>query len=276
MKDQKTNPKFSIVIPTLDEEVCLPLLLKDLAAQSWTDFEVIHVDGGSKDKTLEKAKKWESKLNLRTISHDVKNVSAQRNRGASEATGDWIIFMDADNRLPSYFLLGIEYRIEYAAQHPKKHFDVFTTLLHLNKDDIKDPKSRTSANFINVFLRTTGKTEKPMVLGSMIGIRKEIFRNIKFNEKSKVSEDSIFVKDCIKSGWEYVVLTSPTYAYSMRRVKSNGMIKTATSGFIMNLRYSIGDDFSENDYGYEMLGGSSYKKSKRQDDDDEDDFDDED
>lgn len=270
MKDQKKNPRFSIIIPTLDEEVCLPLLLQDLAAQSWANFEVIHVDGGSSDKTLQKAKEWEDKLKLKSISHDVKSVSAQRNRGASEASGDWIIFMDADNRLPSYFLLGIEYRIEYAAQHPKKHFDVFTTLLHLNKDDIKDSKSRTSANFINVFLRTTGKTEKPMVLGSMIGIRKEIFRKIKFNEKSKVSEDSIFVKDCIRAGWEYLVLTSPTYAYSMRRVKSNGMIKTATSGFIMNLRYTIGDDFSENDYGYEMLGGGSYKASNDFDDDDDD------
>ena len=271
MNDKKTKPRFSIVIPTLDEEVRLPLLLQDLALQTWTDFEVIHVDGGSKDKTLEKAKEWEDRLNLRTISHDVKSVSAQRNRGASEAKGDWIVFMDADNRLPVYFLLGIEYRLEYATWHPKKHFDVFTTLLHLNKDDIKDPKSRTSANFINVFLRTTGKTEKPMVLGSMIGIRREIFRKIKFNEKSKVSEDSIFVKDCIKAGWEYVVLTSPTYAYSMRRVKSNGMIKTAASGFIMNLRYSIGDDFSENDYGYEMLGGGSYKLDNDCDDDLEDD-----
>jgi len=258
MNDKKTNPKFSIIIPTLDEEVCLPLLLQDLALQTWADFEVIHVDGGSKDKTLEKAKEWEGRLNLRTIQHDVKSVSAQRNRGAREAKGDWIIFMDADNRLPTYFLLGIEYRIEYAVAHPKKHFDVFTTLLHLNQDDIKDSKSRTSANFINVFLRTTGKTEKPMVLGAMIGIRREIFKKIKFNEKSRVSEDSIFVKDCIRAGWEYIVLTSPTYAYSMRRVKSNGMIKTATSGFIMNLRYSMGDDFSDTDCGYEMLGGSAY------------------
>lgn len=273
MNEKKMNPRFSIVIPTLDEEICLPQLLKDLSLQSWTDFEVIHVDGGSKDKTLEKAKVWEGKLNLRTISHDVKNVSAQRNCGATEAKGDWIIFMDADNRVPSYFLLGIEYKIELAARHPKKNFDVFTTLLHLNDEDKKDSKSRTSANFINVFLRTTGKTEKPMVLGAMIGIRKQIFKKIKFNEKSKVSEDSIFVKDCIRAGWEYVVLTSPTYAYSMRRVKSNGMIKTATSGFIMNLRYSIGDDFSENDYGYEMLGGSSYKMDEYDDDDEEDEID---
>ena len=257
MKNDK-RPFFSIVIPTLDEEVCLPQLLKDLSRQSWTDFEVIHVDGGSSDSTLEKAKKWQDRLNLKSLSHDVKNVSAQRNRGASEARGDWIIFMDADNRLPSYFLVGIRYRIEYAERKPSRQFDVFTTLIRLSDKDKKVAKNRTSANFINLFLRTTGKTEKPMVLGAMIGIRREIFENIKFNVKSKVSEDSIFVKDCIAAGWEYVVLTNPTYAYSMRRVSSNGMLKTATSGFIMNLRYSIGDDFSDSDYGYKMLGGSSY------------------
>lgn len=257
MKNDK-KPFFSIVIPTLNEEICLPQLLKDLSQQSWTDFEIIHVDGGSTDKTLEKAKKWKNKLNLRTIEHDVKNVSSQRNRGASEAKGEWVIFMDADNRLPDYFLVGIRYRIEYAERKPSSHFDVFTTLIRLNDKDKKVAKNRTSANFINLFLRTTGKTEKPMVLGAMIGVRREIIKKIKFNIKSKVSEDSIFVKDCIAAGWEYAVLTNPTYAYSMRRITSNGMLKTATSGFIMNLRYSIGDDFSESDYGYKMLGGGSY------------------
>lgn len=270
MKNDK-KPFFSIVIPTLDEEICLPQLLSDLSGQSWADFEVIHVDGGSSDKTLEKAKEWEDKLNLRTISHDVKNVSAQRNRGASEANGDWIIFMDADNRLPSYFLVGIRYRIEYAERKPTSRFDVFTTLIRLNDKDKEVAKNRTSANFINLFLRTTGKTEKPMVLGAMIGIRREVFENVQFNLKSKVSEDSIFVKDCIAAGYEYAVLTNPTYCYSMRRINSNGMLKTATSGFIMNLRYSIGDDFSENDYGYKMLGGSSYDVEDEDLDKDEED-----
>jgi glycosyltransferase involved in cell wall biosynthesis len=262
IKDLK-KPYFSVVIPTLDEELRLPLLLKDLSLQSWTDFEVIHVDGGSKDKTLEKAKQWESKLDLRTISHDVKNVSSQRNRGASEAKGEWIIFMDADDRLPSFFLVGIKYRIERAESEPKKKFDVFSTLMSLNGEDRREPKNHTAINLMNIFFRATSKTNKPMVSGSMIGIRRKVFEKIHFDEKIKMGEDGNFVKDCVKSGWKYTILANPTYAFSLRRVKSNGMMKTATKTFMMSLGYLIGIDPTKNDYGYEMQGGSAYDKEKR-------------
>jgi glycosyltransferase involved in cell wall biosynthesis len=257
-KSNTKKPFFSIVIPTLDEEICLPLILGDLSKQSWTDFEVIHVDGGSADKTLEKSKQWQDKLDLTIINHDIKNVASQRNRGALAAKGDWVVFMDADNRIPSYFLVGLRYRIEKAESQPKKRFDLFSTLIHLNNDDKSDKKSRTSAKTMNFFIRATSTSNKPLVPGSMIGIRRQIIDNIRFNEKSKVSEDSIFVKDCIKAGFNYQLINHPTYAFSMRRVKSNGIIKTAASGFIMNLKYSLGNDLSGSDYGYKMLGGSAY------------------
>ena len=262
-KSNSIRPYFSIVIPTLDEEICLPLLLRDLSLQSWTDFEIIHVDGGSKDRTLERARDWEKQLNLRTISHDVKNVSSQRNRGAIEANGEWIIFMDADNRLPSYFLIGVKYQIERAESEPKNKFDLFSTRMHLIKEDKRDPRNHTVVSAINMFMRTTSKTNRPMVSGSMIGIRQRIARKIRFNEKMKVSEDSNFVKDCVKAGWKYAFLTSPTYAFSMRRIKSNGIVKTATSSIIMNLSYLMGGDMSKANHGYEMLGGGAYVDNKK-------------
>lgn len=258
MTKSDVKPFFSIVIPTLNEEVCLPLLLKDLYKQSWKDFEIIHVDGGSNDKTIEKSKSWQSKLNLRIVNHDIKNVASQRNAGAKVAKGNWIIFMDADDRLPEYFLVGLRYRIQRSEESKFKKFDIFTTLVHLNSTDKINSKNHVIVNFTNFFLRTTGKTEKPMVLGSMVGIRREIINSVQFNSNNKVSEDSIFTKNCIKAGWKYRVLTNPTYAYSLRRFRSNGSIKTATTSIAMNLRYLLGDDFSNSDCGYTMLGGSVY------------------
>lgn len=258
-KDLK-KPFFSIIIPTLDEEFRLPLLLKDLSLQSWTDFEVIHVDGGSTDKTLEKAKQWENKLNLKSIVHNIRGVSAQRNRGAGAANGEWIIFMDADNRLPSYFLVGIKYRIERAEGNSEKKFDIFSTFMHLNNEDKRYRKNRTAVGVINMFMRTTAGTNRPMVSGSMIGIRSQIFNKIKFDEKIKVSEDSNFVKHCVMSGWKYTILRNPTYAFSMRRIEHNGIVKTAASSFVMNLRYLFGDGTNHGDSGYEMLGGGIYRK----------------
>ena len=97
-------PYFSIVIPSLNEEKYLPLLLEDLANQSFTDFEVIHIDAGSVDKTVEKAGEFSQKLSFKTLVSKKKNVSHQRNMGIEHAVGTWILFMDADNRLPNHFL----------------------------------------------------------------------------------------------------------------------------------------------------------------------------
>jgi glycosyltransferase involved in cell wall biosynthesis len=44
---------FSIVIPTLNEEGFIGGILEDLAQQDYTDFEVIHVDGKSEDRTCQ-------------------------------------------------------------------------------------------------------------------------------------------------------------------------------------------------------------------------------
>lgn len=263
MNIDKRNPFFSIVIPTLDEEVCLPLLLSDLSLQTFDDFEVIHVDGGSQDGTLKKAKQWRQKLNLRTFSHNVKSVAAERNRGASESKGEWIIFMDADDRLPNSFLCDIKKQLNLAGDGSLKRFDIFTTLVKINHLDRKDFQKRMMINLINFFLKNTSKTKTPITLGAMLGIRRVVFDKVKFDEKNKVSEDSIFVKHCIQAGWRYVVLKTPTYFYSMRRVNSNGAYRTIMTGFMMNFCYLIGDDFNKSDYGYKMLGGSAYDGKKR-------------
>lgn len=263
MNIDKRNPFFSIVIPTLDEEVYLPLLLGDLSLQTFDDFEVIHVDGGSQDETLEKAKQWQQKLNLRTFGHNIKSVAAERNRGASESKGEWIIFMDADDRLPNSFLHDIKKQLNLGDSDSFKKIDVFTTLVKLNHLDRKDFQKRMVINLINFFLKNTSKTRMPITLGAMLGIRRVIFDKVKFDEKNKVSEDSIFVKHCIRAGWGYAVLKTPTYFYSMRRVNSNGAYRTILTGFMMNFRYLIGDDFNKSDYGYKMLGGSVYDDRKR-------------
>ena len=49
---------LSIVIPALNEEKYLPLLLESIKRQSFFDYEIILADAGSKDKTIEIAKKY--------------------------------------------------------------------------------------------------------------------------------------------------------------------------------------------------------------------------
>jgi glycosyltransferase involved in cell wall biosynthesis len=97
--------KYSIIIPTLNEEKLLPQLLDQLfvsKVKNKFDAEIIVSDGGSKDKTLEIALKYADIV--KTV-HGKTNIAAGRNLGAEYARGDVIIFLNGDTLLqdPDYF-----------------------------------------------------------------------------------------------------------------------------------------------------------------------------
>ncbi|MHC1601416.1 MAG: glycosyltransferase [Candidatus Nezhaarchaeales archaeon] len=93
------NPYFSIIIPTLNEEKYLPRLLESLSKQLLKDFEVIIVDGGSSDKTIEIAMAHADKVVIERC-----NQSKARNIGASISSGKYLVFLDADAAVDPLFL----------------------------------------------------------------------------------------------------------------------------------------------------------------------------
>lgn len=95
---------LSIVIPTLNEQKYLPLLLENLTSQKNKNFEVIVADCHSEDKTVEVAEKFKDKLDITVIQTERKNVAHQRNAGAKVAKGDYIAFTDADYSLKEDFV----------------------------------------------------------------------------------------------------------------------------------------------------------------------------
>ena len=84
--------KISVLIITLNEEVHMKALLSDL------DFadEVVVIDSFSTDNTKAISKSF---LNVRFIEHKFENYTAQRNFAIEQAEGEWILFLDADERL---------------------------------------------------------------------------------------------------------------------------------------------------------------------------------
>lgn len=84
--------KVSVLVITLNEEANMQALLVDL------DFadEVIIVDSYSIDKTKSIAQSFS---NVRFIENKFENYSSQRNFAISQAKNDWILFLDADERL---------------------------------------------------------------------------------------------------------------------------------------------------------------------------------
>lgn len=91
------SPLVSIVIPTLDEELELPALLDALAALPGR-WELIVTDGGSSDESVALARAHPTAPVVLVAGG---GRAAQLNAGARAATGDVLLFLHADSRLPS-------------------------------------------------------------------------------------------------------------------------------------------------------------------------------
>ena len=103
--------RFSIVVPAHNEERYIGETLAHLAALSYPTaaFEVIVVENGSSDRTLETAKRFE-RNNIRVFASSAAGVSAAKNFGVdrARADSDWIVFLDADTLLTANFLNDLE------------------------------------------------------------------------------------------------------------------------------------------------------------------------
>ena len=86
--------KISIIIPTINEANNLPLLLSDLSTIH-KEGEIIIVDCGSKDKTIDVANIYGAKV----YKSKERNRGSQLDMGAKNSKGDWLIFLHADTRL---------------------------------------------------------------------------------------------------------------------------------------------------------------------------------
>ena len=90
--------KYSIIIPTLNEEKLLPNLLKQLTNPSLInkyDYEIIISDGGSKDKTVELAQSFSELIKVH-IDRNKQNIALGRNEGFRFSIGDILIFLNGD------------------------------------------------------------------------------------------------------------------------------------------------------------------------------------
>jgi len=92
--------QVSIIIPALNEEQFIGDSLRSLRNQTFKDFEVIVVDGGSTDRTVEIAKKYADKVILAPSS----KIGEARSIGVKEAHGNIIVSTDADTIHPQNWL----------------------------------------------------------------------------------------------------------------------------------------------------------------------------
>lgn len=220
--------KFSIIIPTLNEERLLPNILnqlKDNLIESKYDAEIIISDGGSTDKTLLIAEKYTSKI-IR-CAEGKQNIASGRNIGANVAAGSILLFFGADIKIPEIDSLFsyIEHRFiesQYAAMTcnvkvaPEE--EIFS-------DKIFHSILNTYFYLLNVFSVGMGRGEIQIV-------RKNVFFEFNgYNEELAAGEDFDLFRR-IRKKYKILFERKLSIYESPRRYRKYGYLSVCRSWFI--------------------------------------------
>ncbi len=93
---------ISVIIPAYNAEKRLDRCLESVCGQDWKNLEVLVVDDGSHDNTVQIARAWEEKdPRVHVFHQNNTGVAGARNRALEEYQGEWVRFVDADDFLPA-------------------------------------------------------------------------------------------------------------------------------------------------------------------------------
>lgn len=132
---------ITVVIPLYNKAPSISQTLDSIAAQTYTNYEVVVVDDGSTDGSAEIVENYPcSTLNakLKLIRQSNAGVSATRNRGIAEAQGEYIAFLDADDEWKPDYLAT---QMSLVEKYPQ--CDVFAT-----NYEFRDEKGRVTPTII--------------------------------------------------------------------------------------------------------------------------------
>ena len=101
-----SKPVISIVVPIYNAQDFLSECIDSLLNQSFLDWELILVDDGSTDESVNVCRKYSHQNDkIKVVSQQNGGVTSARKLGVSHAEGEWITFVDADDTLPNDALL---------------------------------------------------------------------------------------------------------------------------------------------------------------------------
>ncbi|SDL61638.1 Glycosyl transferase family 2 [Catalinimonas alkaloidigena] len=176
-QDRAEEPLVSIIVPLYNRAAMLEETIRSVTTQRYTHWELLLVDDGSTDATVEIAASYaqhEKRITLLKRDRLPKGAPTCRNIGFQHARGEYIIFLDSDDLLAPHCL---EQRVQTMQQHPNCDFLVFPMLLFQQHpyDDDKVWNVDTQEDDLTRFLRldavwqTTGPIYKRNVIATVGG-----------------------------------------------------------------------------------------------------------
>ena len=205
------KPKISIIVPVYNTENKLPRCIDSILAQSFTYFELLLIDDGSKDESGNVCDEYAQRdKRIRVVHTKNGGVSSARNIGLNAATGEWITFCDSDDEL-------LPKALETFLSYSSDCVDLVKTGYEIvdEKEKVLDTLSCTNTSFISNREDMLRQCELSKYFGFLWNsfIKRDIIGNLRFDKSISWCEDHIFIYSVMNRVNNMAIVSQCTYRY---------------------------------------------------------------
>ena len=180
---------ISVIVPVYHAERTLRKCLDSVLSQGISDFELILVNDGSKDCSLDICREYEANdKRIVLINKSNGGVSSARNAGLSVAKGEWVTFLDSDDYLGEQFFDGVAEATEDLLIRGRRHFNENESTIYVQQI-CELPAQRSLRDIVKAYANS------PLFRAPWAKFfRSSLIGDLRFPEDMKVGEDSYFVQ----------------------------------------------------------------------------------
>ncbi len=231
MSHQKKGPLISIVVPVYNCKDYLREMMNSVIAQSYRPLELILVDDGSTDESLEICLEYEKEqseqtgangdqdLTIRVFARENQGVSATRNFGIRQAKGEYLMFLDSDDTVEPD-LVSVLYRTLV-----ENHGDVSLCGLTMDYENHQTiyPEKATRFNTNGVGAVREILNTRNVIAGPVCKLfQRDLLEEDPFPEDLTYGEDAVAMVKALKKANVAAFNTRPLYHYRRRKESATG------------------------------------------------------
>lgn len=211
--------KYSIIVPIYNAHRFLIECIESVLKQSYADWELLLLDDGSVDGCGEICEFYVEKCNkIRFFTHENQGVSMTRNRGLDLATGEYVVFLDADDELTMDALSVLTQKIqEYSPDivvYNTKRMDEHSIIVgDFTTPTFNTDKLLTKDEISNFIYKSLISNNNFGIIGNY-AVKRSLVSNIRFDCDLVMCEDLMFNMKMYEVAQK--VLCIPNYFYLYR------------------------------------------------------------
>ena len=219
------TPLISIIIPVYNIAAYLPRCLDSVCKQTYPNLEIILIDDGSTDESLKICQNYaQQNPRIRVFHQENKGVSAARNLGLEQLTGDFFAFIDGDDWVVAHCMerllkLAEDYQADIAQacslQQQDDHLPTFTQRVYAKG------LVPTQDVFLNSPFPNTSNIWAKLY-------RTSALKNLRFNPTYALGEDDLFFFEAVQLAKRVAATEEPLYVYCRRSGSATGAISVQT------------------------------------------------